>query len=669
MFRKKTTSDAEKVALCYIRQSYTRDGDDQNSPERQRSNIERICQENGWKPEWYVDADGHKSGRKVQNRPGWLALEKRLGDDDVVALVANDLARVHRKGWRVGDLIEKMERYQIALVLAAPNREVDTSTPMGRIFIQFAAIFDEYYAEDISQRAKDSIQYRKAKGIGVGKPPFGTIRGEDRYLKPNPDGAWLLPNGKFVVGQADEAPEESGIWRGYYECAGYILTLYSENDQGLESIAYQLNNEGWAFSDRWGNPRMITRDDIRRVVGNWPEYGGIVMDEKSKDRRAYEQLNIDDVPLREDRAVFPLELVRKVAQVRQERSVRPKDKGVKREASAYALAGLTFCAHCDALAQEEDNPKLRTRLTGRTDANGIRRYKHKTGVTCGVQNRSIPCDEIEADLGRLIKLLTVNQEAIDLMTELAIQAENGGIPDDEAEFERQRDEAVALCHRRIEAAQHLYLDGEISREDYLVHKEQNEREIAHWQTRTTETQKIALELGMCLDIVNKLARLWDIADDEDRKGMAQDIFEEVVVNLDTRRIESFKLKPWIERFLVVRMEMYRDDYPELAEEIEAELAENETPPADEGQGNHMPHRGLEIPSFPKLLFAMVFATAISYYGQVLPQAPISNSTPAKCARNAEIRARYKQGESGTTLAEVFGISEQRVWQIVQGRRK
>ena len=148
-------------------------------------------------------------------------------------------------------------------------------------------------------------------------------------------------------------------------------------------------------------------------------------------------------------------------------------------------------------------------------------------------------------------------------------------------------------HRRIEAAQHLYLDGEISREDYLVRKEQNEREISHWQTRTTETQKIALELGMCLDIVNKLARLWDIADDEDRKGMAQDIFEEVVVNLDTRRIESFKLKPWIERFLVVRMEMYRDDYPELAEEIEAELAENETPPADEGQGNHMPHRGLE----------------------------------------------------------------------------
>src|SRR5690606_9562163 len=144
----------------------------------------------------------------------------------------------------------------------------------------------------------------------------------------------------------------------------------------------------------------------------------------------------------------------------------------------------------------------------------------------------------------------VSQEAVDLMTELAIQAENGSIPEDQEEFERQRDKAIALCHRRIEAAQHLYLDGELSREEYLVRKEQNEREIAHWQTRTTETQQIALGLGMCLEIVDKLARLWDMADDEDRQGMAQDIFEEVVVNLDTRRIESFKLKPWIERFLI-----------------------------------------------------------------------------------------------------------------------
>jgi len=83
----------------------------------------------------------------------------------------------------------------------------------------------------------------------------------------------------------------------------------------------------------------------------------------------------------------------------------------------------------------------------------------------------------------------------------------------------------------------------------------------------------------------------------------------------------------------------------------------------------MPHRGLDVPSFPKALWAMVFAMAINYYSQVLPPTPLSNSTPAMYARNAEIRARHKRGESRATLAEVFGISEQRVWQIVQGKRK
>jgi hypothetical protein len=288
--------------------------------------------------------------------------------------------------------------------------------------------------------------------------------------------------------------------------------------------------------------------------------------------------------------VFPLELVRAVGRVRAERSFRPVDKGVKRDAGHYALSGITFCAHCDALMCEENNPKLRTRLTGRTDKNGIRRYKHKTGVTCGVANRSIPCEAIEEDFGRLIKLLTIDEQAIDLMSELAIQAQNGGeLVEDEEEFERQKVKTIALCNRRIEAARHMYLDGEIDREDYLIRKEQNEREIAYWETRTTETQEIALELAICLDAIDKMARLWDIADDEDRKGMAQTLFEEVVVNLDTRRIESFKLKPWADRFLVLRMELYRDEYPDIAEEVAADLTEKDIPPADKDQGNDLPH--------------------------------------------------------------------------------
>lgn len=33
------------TALCYVRLSWTRDDNDANSPERQRANIQRVCEE------------------------------------------------------------------------------------------------------------------------------------------------------------------------------------------------------------------------------------------------------------------------------------------------------------------------------------------------------------------------------------------------------------------------------------------------------------------------------------------------------------------------------------------------------------------------------------------------------------------------------------------------
>ena len=166
-----------------------------------------------------------------------------------------------------------------------------------------------------------------------------------------------------------------------------------------------------------------------------------------------------------------------------------------------------------------------------------------------------------------------------------------------------------------------------------------------------------------------MARLWNMADDEDRKGIAQNLIEEVVVHLDLRRIESFKLKPWADRFLILRMELYRDECPELAEGVEANLAESEPPPADEEQGNHMPHRGLCVRGFQHLVDAIDYGMLLMYVGQKTPDFPLTDHTPSKHERNRRIRARYARGETVVSLAEAFDISQQRVSQILRGKRK
>ena len=303
------------VALCYIRQSFTRNGDDIASPERQRANILAMCEKNGWIPEFYEDAEGHRSGREVKNRPGWLALSDRLGDEDVVALVANDLARLHRKGWRVGDLMEHLKKYNTPLVLTAPGREIDTTSPLGMMMVQLTAFFDEYYAEDISQRQRDSIAYRKALGKNIGQPPFGTMRNKEGYLTPSTQGAWLLPDGTYEAGTPENQPTENAVWRSYYECAENILKLYAEGNMGLGKIAHTLNYEGWAFRDRNGKPRPLEQEDIRRVIANWGEYGGLITDQRSKDRHPLDYYNGENIPFRVDRAVFPIDLLLSVAKV------------------------------------------------------------------------------------------------------------------------------------------------------------------------------------------------------------------------------------------------------------------------------------------------------------------------------------------------------------------
>jgi DNA invertase Pin-like site-specific DNA recombinase len=554
------TKDYRKVALCYIRLSYTRDADDSNSPERQRANIQAICERNGWIPEWYEDVGGHKSGREEKNRPQWLALKSRLSDPDIIALVANDLSRLHRKGWRVGDLIDFLNRHGVNLVLAAPGREVDTTTTQGRMFLQFGAIIDEYYAEDISQRAKDNVAYRKAQGKSIGMPPFGTIRGEDGYLKPTVQGAWLLTNGKFVAGDSTSPPEEGAKWKGYYDAAHFILNLYALGRYGLEKIAYKFNDEGWAFRDRTGTPRRIDRDDVRRVIANWLEYGGIIVNRKAKDRPAYEKYNVEELPFNTDRAVFPIELLKKVALVRQTRTIKPTDQGVNRVTHFYPLAGITFCAHCERLAIQHNNPKLRS-VFGGTDSYGTIRYRHKAGLKCGCVNRSVLCEVLEQDFGRLIKLLDIQPDALDLMTELAIQADKmrGAQNDDPETLEAEKREAIALCRRRIDAAVVLFGDGMIDREEYRRRIETNQREIAHWEARTTETEKIALELAMCIEAVEKIARLWDISSEENRQGLARSLFTSITYDLDTQRIVDFRLKAWAERFLILRAALYEND--------------------------------------------------------------------------------------------------------------
>ena len=348
------------IALCYIRQSFTRDNNDLNSPERQRANIQAVCDREGWSPLWFIDAEGHKSGRYEKNRPEWLRLKDHISDPGVVAVVANDLARLHRKAWRVGRLVDEvLEPAGIRLVLAAPGRQLDTSTPMGRMLLMMIAMQDESYANDISMRTKDNIAYRKARAKPSECRPLAP-RATKRAISCPP----LTAHGCSPTGILSKAPSRPN--RPSPERYGTAITtapsgcwsFTRSTAWGRERIAYQMDDEGWAFRDRQKSSASHHEGRYRRVTSNWREYAGLKTQGCAKDQNASLMENPTAVLHDTGRAVFDLELLRRVATVQEKRSETKRPRGSVKKAHPYMLARLLYCAHCERRSPQPTRPFL-----------------------------------------------------------------------------------------------------------------------------------------------------------------------------------------------------------------------------------------------------------------------------------------------------------------------
>src|SRR5690606_4270446 len=105
----------------------------------------------------------------------------------------------------------------------------------------------------------------------------------------------------------------------------------------------------------------------------------------------------------------------------------------------------------------------------------------------------------------------------------------------------------------------LCLAGDLSSDEYLRIKDQNEREIAHWEARTSGMKQAALEYALTLETVERLANFWEISSDEDKQGMVGLLFEYIEYDLDAKRITDFRLKPWADKFVILRAALYETE--------------------------------------------------------------------------------------------------------------
>ena len=113
--------------------------------------------------------DDRGSGAST-DRPGLKACLDYLRKGDV--LVVLDLDRLGRLAGELIRLIDELEAREVGF--RALNASFDTTTPMGRAFLQIQAAFAEMERNVIRQRVKEGIAAARARGRKGGRPRLMT---------------------------------------------------------------------------------------------------------------------------------------------------------------------------------------------------------------------------------------------------------------------------------------------------------------------------------------------------------------------------------------------------------------------------------------------------------------------------------------------------------------
>jgi hypothetical protein len=143
-------------------------------------------------------------------------------------------------------------------------------------------------------------------------------------------------------------------------------------------------------------------------------------------------------------------------------------------------------------------------------------------------------------------------------------------------------------------------------------------------------------MELSIKMFTEMGTEWDESPNEEKQGFAHSLFSEVVFDLDTHCITSFKLKPRVEPFLQVQVS--RGACLEGFRNTTAPL-----PSADQAV---------------QYILALLYGDAKAVW-----------QTWEKRERNAEILRRYENGEDSVVLAQAFSLGDRRIRDIIEHERK
>lgn len=285
---------------------------DNFSIEGQATFIKEFCKKNNYTiVNSYIDEC--KTGTSIDSRNSFKQMLIDIKINNVNAVVVYKLSRISRKMKDIVNFVNYLQENDIHLITIEDH--IDTSSPMGVIFLYLLGIFSEMDRDNIVSNCKMGMRQRAIDGLWNGGKMFGYISNKNKELE--------------IV------PEQANIVKE-------IFNLYVNKNWGYKKIACHLNacNYKTLKNGTW------SIYSIKQIIDN-PTYAGFIrwgqyLDWAKKRRKGknenYELFEGQHQPIIDMDTWTKSQAMRKIN----------KDKFNKIYEGDFILTGLLRCPICGA---------------------------------------------------------------------------------------------------------------------------------------------------------------------------------------------------------------------------------------------------------------------------------------------------------------------------------